>query len=136
VLLIVYWNFNPWKIPDYRHTWMRNVREHIPRKRFKSSMTGRRTRYCPVKIVSIILRCHYLTVNGSKCSRLFCIAIVSGCYTFPWIRLLVRYQPIFHILDIINLLMIIFESCCSWIFIVWIGIFIEPILHFYCWSLS
>lgn len=129
-------NFNPREIPNYWHSCMRHIWKHVPWKRFKPSMTSWGTRYSPIKIISKIWRSHYFAVYRSKSTRLFCIAIISRCYSFPRIRLFVCYKPIFHIFDIINLLMIIFESCCSRILIIGIGIFIEVLLHFSCWSLS
>ncbi len=129
-------NFDPRKIPHYRHSCMRHIWKQVPRKRFKSAMTSWRTWYSPVKILSKISRSHYFTVYCSKSTWLFCIAIISGSNTFPWIGLFISNEPIFHIFNIIYLLMIIFKSCCSRILIIWIGIFIKILLHFSCWSLS
>lgn len=69
----------PWKVKDFWHSLMWDVRKEFPIKWRVSSIVRWRWRNSPVSIFSLILRCHYLAINGSKSLRIWLIAIISWC---------------------------------------------------------
>lgn len=77
--LDIYRDLYPWEVKDCWHSLMWDIGKEFPIKWWISSIVSWWWRNSPVSILSLILRCHYLAINGSKRLWIWLVAIISWC---------------------------------------------------------